>query len=175
MRSLSCGWLHIVERDRLAGDQQSGEPFLRKPPIAAAMRRRLRLALGPFHRFARFSLFVRHFRHLVDFDRRRRRRGDYGRVETDEQTGSGWQFAKLPRDYFGRFADDLAAAVAAERAPDARVQQAHVVVDFRRRPDRRARVADAVLLTDRDRRRDAVDAIDVRLLHPLEELPRVGG
>ena len=31
-----------------------------------------------------------------------------------------------------------------------------------------------VLLADGDRRADAVDAIDVGLLHPLEELPRVG-
>ena len=62
----------------------------------------------------------------------------------------------------------------AERAADAREQQPHVVVNLGRRADGRARVADAVLLADRDRRRDAVDAIDVRLLHPLEELPGVG-
>ena len=41
------------------------------------------------------------------------------------------------------------------------------------RADGRTRIAHAVLLADRDRRTDAVDAIDVRLLHPLEELPRV--
>ena len=58
--------------------------------------------------------------------------------------------------------------------PDAREQQPHVVVDLGRRADRRARVADAVLLADGDGRADALDAIDVRLLHPLEELAGVG-
>ena len=78
------------------------------------------------------------------------------------------------RDDLRRFAHDFLSAVAAERAPDARKQQPHVVVDLGRRADRRPRVADAVLLPDGDRRRDAVDAIDVRLFHPLEELTRVG-
>ena len=66
------------------------------------------------------------------------------------------------------------AAVAADRAADARVEQPQVVVDLGGRADRRPRVADAVLLPDGDRRADALDRVDVRLLHPLEELPRVG-
>ena len=74
----------------------------------------------------------------------------------------------------GGLADDFAAAAAAERAADARVQQPQVVVDLGRRADGRARIADAVLLADGDRRADAFDRVDVRLLHPLEELPRVG-
>ena len=41
--------------------------------------------------------------------------------------------------------------------PDARVEQAQVVVDLGRRPDRRPRVADAVLLPDGDRRADPLD------------------
>src|SRR5262249_15589285 len=56
-----------------------------------------------------------------------------------------------------------------------REQQPHVIVNLGRRADGRPRVADAVLLPDRDRRRDAVDAIDVGLLHALEKLPRVRG
>ena len=36
-------------------------------------------------------------------------------------------------------------------------------------------VLTGVALVDRDRRRDAVDAVDLRLVHALEELPRVGG
>ena len=83
--------------------------------------------------------------------------------------------AELRGDDLRRFAHDFLAAAAAERAADAREQQPHVVVDFGRRADGRARIADAVLLADGDRRRDAVDAIDVRLLHPLEKLPGVGG
>jgi hypothetical protein len=67
------------------------------------------------------------------------------------------------------------AALAAERAPDARVQQTHVIVNFGGRADRRARIPDAVLLTDRDCRADSLDAVDVRLLHPLEKLTGIGG
>ena len=57
---------------------------------------------------------------------------------------------------------------------DARPQQAHVVVDFGDRADGRARVLRRRLLLDGDRRRQAVDLIDVRLLHHLQELPGVG-
>ncbi len=59
--------------------------------------------------------------------------------------------------------------------PDARVEQAQVVVDLGHRADRRARVARGRLLVDRDRRREPVDRVDVGLLHHLQELPRVGG
>ena len=57
---------------------------------------------------------------------------------------------------------------------DARPEQAHVVVDLGDRGDRRARVARGRLLLDRDGGRQAVDMLDVRLLHHLEELARVG-
>src|SRR5262249_42800688 len=48
-------------------------------------------------------------------------------------------------------------------------------MDLGRRPDGRPRVADTVLLADRNRGADALDPIDVRLLHPLQELPGVRG
>ena len=57
---------------------------------------------------------------------------------------------------------------------DAREEQAHVVVDLGDGADRRARVARGGLLLDRDGRRQAVDLVDVRLLHHLEELARIG-
>ena len=47
-------------------------------------------------------------------------------------------------------------------------------MDFRHRADGGARVAAGGLLLDRDRRRQALDAVDVRLAHQLEELPRIG-
>ena len=72
----------------------------------------------------------------------------------------------LPRD---RLAADRAV-----RTPDPRVEQAQVVVDLGHGADRRARVARGRLLVDRDRRAEAVDVVDVRLLHHLQELPRVG-
>src|SRR3712207_136609 len=57
---------------------------------------------------------------------------------------------------------------------DARPEQAQVVVDLRDRADRRARVARRRLLVDGDRRRQALDRVDVGLVHLLEELAGVG-
>jgi hypothetical protein len=59
--------------------------------------------------------------------------------------------------------------------PDARPEHAQVVVDLGDGPDGRARIVARRLLLDRDRRRQAADVIDSRLLHLPEELPRVGG
>ena len=56
----------------------------------------------------------------------------------------------------------------------ARIEHAQVVVDLGDRADRRARVVRRRLLLDRDRGREALDVVDVRLLHHREELPRVG-
>ncbi len=78
--------------------------------------------------------------------------------------------------------DDRLLALAADRSPadravrpaDPRVEQAQVVVDLGHGADRRARVAAGRLLVDRDRRAEAVDRVDVRLLHHLQELARVG-
>ena len=57
---------------------------------------------------------------------------------------------------------------------DARPQEPHVVVDLGHRADGRARVLRRRLLLDGDRRRQAVDLVDVRLLHHFQELPGVG-
>jgi hypothetical protein len=101
--------------------------------------------------------------------------GDDLQVEPDQEPRADRQLAELPRHDLRGLADDDAPAVPAEGASDAGVEQPHVIVDLGRGADCRARVADAVLLPDGNRRRDAVDAIDVGLLHPLEELPRVSG
>ena len=58
---------------------------------------------------------------------------------------------------------------------DAREEQPHVVVDLGDGADGGARVARGGLLLDRDGRREPVDLVDVRLLHHLQELARVGG
>ena len=81
----------------------------------------------------------------------------------------------LVDDRLDRLARDRPAADRAVRPADARVEQAQVVVDLGDGADRRARVARGRLLVDRDRRREALDRVHVRLLHHLEELPRVGG
>ena len=69
---------------------------------------------------------------------------------------------------------DFPAAVRAVRHADVGEQQPEVVVDFGDGADRRARVRAGRLLLDGDGRRQAVDQVDVRLLHLLEELPGVG-
>ena len=61
------------------------------------------------------------------------------------------------------------------RHPDPGKEHAQVVVDLRHRPHRRARILRGGLLLDRDGGREALDGVDVGLLHLLEELPRIGG
>ena len=80
----------------------------------------------------------------------------------------------LVDDLLGRLRGDRPAAVEAVRLADPRPQQAQVVVDLRDRADRRPRVARRRLLVDRDRRRQALDRVHVRLVHLPQELARVG-
>ena len=68
---------------------------------------------------------------------------------------------------------DRLAADRAVRPADARVEKAEVVVDLGDGADGRARVARRRLLVDRDRGAEAVDVVDVGLLHHLKELPCV--
>ena len=77
-------------------------------------------------------------------------------------------------DALERLGGDLASALMAMRDADVGEQQPQVVVDFGDGADRRPRVRRGRLLLDRDGRRQAVDQIDVGLLHLLEELPGVG-
>ena len=69
---------------------------------------------------------------------------------------------------------DRLAADRAVRRPGAGEQQPQVVVDLGDGADRRPRVAVGRLLVDRHRRRQALDEVDVGLVHLAEELPRVG-
>ena len=77
--------------------------------------------------------------------------------------------------------DHLRDGLALDRQPgrrrighaDARPQKPHVVVDLGDRADGRARIARGGLLLDGDGRREAVDLVDVRLLHHLQELARI--
>ena len=57
---------------------------------------------------------------------------------------------------------------------DAREQKPHVIVDFGDGADGRAGILRRRLLLDRNRRREAVDLVDVGLLHHLEKLARIG-
>ena len=60
-------------------------------------------------------------------------------------------------------------------AADAREKDAQVVIDFRGGRHRRARVLDVHFLLDGDGRRDALDAVHVRLGHAAQELAGIGG
>ena len=79
----------------------------------------------------------------------------------------------LVDDLLRRLRLDRSPAVVAVRMPDPGPEQPQVVVDLGDRADRRARVAAGRLLVDRDRRRQALDRVDVGLVHLPEELPRV--
>ena len=57
---------------------------------------------------------------------------------------------------------------------DARPEQTHIVVDLGDRADRGARISRGGLLLNGDGRRKAIDMIDVRLLHHVKELARIG-
>src|SRR5687767_1460998 len=98
----------------------------------------------------------------------------YGHVESDEQPGAFGQVVEVARDDLGRVAHDLLATLPAERAPDSGEEQSQVIVDLRGGADSRSGVSDAVLLANRNSRTDSFDAIDVGLLHSLEELACVG-
>ena len=79
----------------------------------------------------------------------------------------------LVDDLLRRLPADRLAAVRAVRLAGAGVEQPQVVVDLGDRADRRPGVAVGRLLVDRDGGREALDEVDVRLVHLAEELPRV--
>ena len=56
---------------------------------------------------------------------------------------------------------------------DPRPEQPHIVVELGHGRDRRARVTTRRRLVDRDRRQDAADRVDVRLVHAIEKLSGV--
>ena len=92
----------------------------------------------------------------------------------DEEARALRQREHLVDDLLDRLPLDLPAAGRAVRMADPGEEEPEVVVDLRDRPDRRSRVPAGALLVDRDRRRQAVDLVDVRLLHLAEELAGVG-
>ena len=91
----------------------------------------------------------------------------------DHEAGAVLHAHDLVDDLLRRLRGDRAPAVEAVRLADPGPQQAQVVVDLRDRADRRPRVARRRLLVDRDRRRQALDRVDVRLVHLPQELARV--
>ena len=81
------------------------------------------------------------------------------------EAGALGQLEDAVDDLLRGLADDDRAVVGAVRHADAGVQQPQVVVDLGDRADRRAGVARGRLLVDRDGRRQALDEVDVGLVH----------
>ncbi len=77
-------------------------------------------------------------------------------------------------DLLGRLRHYRATADRAMGRAHAGEEQAQVVVDLRHRAHGRARVLADALLIDRHRRTEALDVVDVGLLHLAQELPGVG-
>ena len=97
--------------------------------------------------------------------------------EGDDQARIAGGFRALGEqrmDAVRRVARHLRAAAAAEQLSGAGEQQLEMVVQLGHRADRRARGTHRIGLIDRDRRRNAGDRIDLRLVHAVEKLPRVG-
>ncbi len=92
----------------------------------------------------------------------------------DLETGALLQFQNLVDDLLGGLPGDRRSAQWTVRHPDTCEQQAKVVVDLCDGAHGRARVAAGGLLIDRDGRRQALDEVDIGLVHLSEELAGVG-
>ena len=77
-------------------------------------------------------------------------------------------------DGVGGVGPDEITALGIDRVRTAREEQFEIVVDLGDGPHRRAGGAHVVILLDRDGGRDAVDAINGRLVHAVEKLTDVG-
>ncbi len=108
--------------------------------------------------------------------------GNLGTRNVERGTGFGHLF-RVPRSDFRnerihhrlhRVALDDRPAIAAKGRTAPRPEQAQIVVDLRRRPDGGAARRGGVLLLDRHGRRDALEGVQQRLGHALEELLRIG-
>ena len=78
-------------------------------------------------------------------------------------------------DLLRRLPEDRLAGARIVRLADRGKEHAQIIVNLRRRRDGRSRIGAGAALLDRDGRRKALDEIDVRLLHLVEELPGISG
>ena len=93
----------------------------------------------------------------------------------DQGTASLCALEDLVGHLVGGLARDGASALGAVRGADAREEQAQIVVDLGDGAHGGAGVSARGLLVDGDRRREAVDAVQVRLVHLSQELARIAG
>ena len=100
------------------------------------------------------------------------RRNRYPKRDQDIFIGAVAQY--FVGDRFCRFGTDLAAAAWTKCFGDTRPKQFQIIIDLGHGSDGGTRRFDLVRLLDRDRRRNAADIVDARLVHAVEELPHVG-
>ena len=98
-----------------------------------------------------------------------------GEGRQEEQARAGRVGERRIDDLLDCLALDGAAAGGAVGPPNARPEEAHVVVDLGDGADGGAGVVGGGLLVDGDRGREAVDVVDVGLLHEAKELAGVSG
>jgi hypothetical protein len=89
------------------------------------------------------------------------------------EPGAVGQLHDAVDDLLGGLPGDLGPALGAVGDADAGEQQAQVVVDLGDGAHRGPRVARGALLVDGDRRRQALDEVDVRFVHLAQELAGV--
>ncbi len=92
----------------------------------------------------------------------------------DLRAGALGEFENLVDHVLCGLLADLLARDGVVLGANAGVQEAEVVVEFGDGPDGRPRVVGPVLLVDGDGGREALDGLDLRLVHLAEEVPRVG-
>ena len=144
--------------DHMDGGGEFGRRFLIDPQDASAdPRAQVALLAEEVEEFGRRSLL-------------RIARAD---GEGDQHLTPGEFACGLADDAGGIFRGDRAAAGRAGRRGEAGKEEFEVVVDLGDRADGRARGADIVRLLDGDGRGNALDAVHPRLVHAVEELPRV--
>ena len=90
-----------------------------------------------------------------------------------QQAAPIWQPQNGIHNLGGALAGERAATVWAVRATNAGEQQAQKIIDFRHRANRRARVAAAALLVNRNRGRKAIDTVHIGLVELAQKLARI--
>jgi hypothetical protein len=160
----------------------------REPAASAAQCRLERLdEVGAVGAVRRKAILITVMRAVFDVQARVALLGEFGtdvrdaelrrhrHVETHQQThAAGAGIGQRIGNALRAVATHRLAATAAVQRRGTREQQLEVIVDLGHRADRGARLAYRVHLVDRDGRRNALDAPDLRLVHAVEELPRVG-
>ena len=94
--------------------------------------------------------------------------------ESDDGAGCGLASDQLLGRALGGVPADYRRALSAMQGGGAGEQQFQMIIDLCHRAHGRARRAHGVGLVDRNGRRDALDAVDLGLVHAVQKLARIG-